>query len=169
LTLVAHNYGTDAIMVGLDLIFTKGDTVPDYHNTQRGFIYAGDDRRFGFAPWDASPGEYFGRYVILSDTHVIRDTVRWHFVVSTAGIEEGNGLTSAHLLSSAATIMNGTLRLPAASSPGNASIGRLLDIAGKVVLSLRSGSNDVSGLAPGVYFVRLVAPGSEKSKKVVLE
>jgi hypothetical protein len=46
----------------------------------------------------------------------------------------------------------------------------LLDAAGRKVMELRPGANDVSGLAPGVYFVREVAGSSEQVvvKKVLI-
>ncbi len=51
-----------------------------------------------------------------------------------------------------ATIISGVLFVPRSPDP---SISRsLLDISGREVLSLRPGSNDVSALSPGVYFVR---------------
>jgi YVTN family beta-propeller protein len=72
-----------------------------------------------------------------------------------------------------ATIVRGVLLLPRAEngdSPpqrlrptrrGTVPIFRaaLLDISGKKVMDLRSGANDVSGLVPGVYFVRAVSCG----------
>ena len=52
-----------------------------------------------------------------------------------------------------ATMLHGVLFLdkPQSSSP---SASCLLDISGRQVLELRPGANDVSRLAPGVYFVR---------------
>lgn len=51
------------------------------------------------------------------------------------------------------TIVRGVLRLPGATNlkPQTAS---LLDVSGRRVMDLRPGANDVSRLAPGVYFVR---------------
>jgi hypothetical protein len=53
----------------------------------------------------------------------------------------------------AATIVCGVLFLPGNPSPST-STSWLLDIAGRKVLALHPGPNDVSRLAPGVYFVR---------------
>jgi hypothetical protein len=53
-----------------------------------------------------------------------------------------------------ATIVRGVLNLPV-SSFGIRHSEFLLDATGRHVLDLRSGPNDVSGLAPGVYFLRL--------------
>jgi len=52
-----------------------------------------------------------------------------------------------------ATIVRGALELPRSTSP-SASTSWLLDISGCRALDLHAGSNDVSRLAPGVYFVR---------------
>jgi hypothetical protein len=59
----------------------------------------------------------------------------------------------------AATIVRGVLLLPRDMTelPGNsARVPRpaLLDVAGRKVMELWSGPNDVSGFPPGVYFVR---------------
>lgn len=45
------------------------------------------------------------------------------------------------------SIVRGILRLPAPTA------GTLLDASGRAVLALKAGANDISGLAPGVYFV----------------
>jgi YVTN family beta-propeller protein len=45
----------------------------------------------------------------------------------------------------------------------------LADLSGRKVLDLRPGVNDVSGLAPGVYFVRLEAGVARATAKIVLE
>ena len=60
-----------------------------------------------------------------------------------------------------ATIVRGVLRL-ADGSGTSSSPSWLLDIAGRKVLDLRTGANDVSRLAPGVYFIR-----SEPSAAIV--
>jgi hypothetical protein len=50
------------------------------------------------------------------------------------------------------SIVGRTLSLPAAGSVGSSV---LLDASGRTVMMLRPGANDVSRLAPGVYFVRV--------------
>ena len=47
----------------------------------------------------------------------------------------------------------------------------LLDISGRKVLDLKPGPNDVSGLAPGVYFVRAASRRSSAAscRKVVVQ
>ncbi|MBM3330573.1 hypothetical protein FJY68_01820 [candidate division WOR-3 bacterium] len=52
-----------------------------------------------------------------------------------------------------ATIVRGVLRLAPSASPSS-STNHLLDISGRKVMGLVPGANDVSRLAPGVYFVR---------------
>jgi hypothetical protein len=76
---------------------------------------------------------------------------------------EASGLAAArgrsHPASVDATIVHSTLVLGGADSGQNTERrGDLLDIAGRAVMALRSGTNDVSGLNPGVYFVRLHCP-----------
>jgi hypothetical protein len=44
----------------------------------------------------------------------------------------------------------------------------LLDISGRQVTALHPGPNDLSHFAPGVYFVRLNAPGAQVTRKLVL-
>ena len=51
----------------------------------------------------------------------------------------------------AATILRGVLLLPYSLSPSLPH--SLLDVSGRKVLELKPGANDVSHLAPGVYFV----------------
>jgi YVTN family beta-propeller protein len=72
---------------------------------------------------------------------------------------------------SGATIVRGVLEMPltAYCSPLTAS---LLDISGRKVLDLKPGANDISRLAPGVYFVRerpqTSSPKPQATWKVVL-
>lgn len=46
--------------------------------------------------------------------------------------------------------------------------GRLLDGSGRTVMSVAPGANDVSGLAPGVYFARLETAGRPATRKFVV-
>jgi hypothetical protein len=84
------------------------------------------------------------------------------------GVEESPGV-KARTANRGATIVRGMLCLPDGSSTSS-SPSWLLDIAGRMVIALRPGANDVSRLSPGVYFVRAV--GRELSavscQKVVL-
>jgi hypothetical protein len=69
------------------------------------------------------------------------------------------------------TIVRGVLVLAADRRPGTEDRATLLDIAGRLVMWLRPGTNDVRALSPGVYFVReRLAVGGERSSvtKVVV-
>jgi hypothetical protein len=63
------------------------------------------------------------------------------------------------------TIVRGVLRLEEGSST---SPGRLLDISGRMVKELKPGPNDISRLAPGVYFYRAGASGREQTARLVM-
>jgi hypothetical protein len=83
------------------------------------------------------------------------------------GIEENpKPQASSHRPST--TIVRNVLLLPPSSLLLHPS--SLLDISGRKVLELHSGANDVSGLAPGVYFVRAVGGklSAVSCQKVVL-
>jgi hypothetical protein len=74
------------------------------------------------------------------------------------------------------TIVHGQLWLPRDMTelPGNSDrVPRLLllDAAGRKTMSLRPGANDVSRLAPGVYFVRAVSRelSAASCQKVVIQ
>jgi hypothetical protein len=79
----------------------------------------------------------------------------------------------------AATIVRGMLVLGAVDSRQKTAYraapsdggrcGQLLDAAGRKVLDLRSGANDVSRLAPGVYFVREAQAQAQAVRKVVIQ
>ncbi|MFO7651584.1 MAG: hypothetical protein R6X13_09635 [bacterium] len=80
--------------------------------------------------------------------------------VDIVGVEKGRLKPDAQRITLRPTVVRGVLRLAEdlghdPNSPG--AIGScpasLLDAAGRRVMSLRAGANDVNGLAPGVYFV----------------
>jgi len=73
--------------------------------------------------------------------------------VDVAGLSNGPQEPVVHSLQRVASIVRDVLFLPAKGERRTAD-GELLDISGRMVLDLRPGANDVSGLAPGVYFVR---------------
>ena len=68
------------------------------------------------------------------------------------GIEEEAGRPAVRT-KTLQTIIRGVLMMED-RGPGTGDRAALLDIAGREVLDLRPGANDVSRLAPGVYFVR---------------
>jgi hypothetical protein len=70
-----------------------------------------------------------------------------------AGIEEGRQ-PRANGVRPTVTVIRGVLFLPEASGEKREARGELLDASGRKVLNIRPGANDVSRLAPGVYFVQ---------------
>jgi len=96
---------------------------------------------------------------------VLRDT-------AVTGVGEGQVLHAAGLRSQG-SVVRGVLWQPkkADASPG-LSTGDLLDVGGRRALVLHAGANDLSRLAPGVYFVReeLGTGGDRlgKTRKVVI-
>ena len=52
------------------------------------------------------------------------------------------------------TVVHGVLLMPSASGVEREASGVLLDISGRRAMDLVPGANDLSGIAPGVYFVR---------------
>jgi hypothetical protein len=65
-----------------------------------------------------------------------------------------------------ATVIRGVLFLPEASGEKREARGELLDISGRKVLDIRAGANDVSRLAPGVYFVSERGTKNEEPRTV---
>ena len=79
-----------------------------------------------------------------SSISVIRDV---------AGVEEGHTKPDRRYAVPIPTVVRGVLEMPLTAHRQPLTAG-LLDIAGREVLRLHPGANDVSRLAPGVYFVR---------------
>ena len=72
-----------------------------------------------------------------------------------AGVAEETMSDEREAMSSGPSIVRGVLVLEAVvSRQQTIDRGQLLDAAGRKVMDLRTGANDVSRLAPGVYFVR---------------
>jgi hypothetical protein len=79
-------------------------------------------------------------------------------------INEAGGTPDARRITPGATLVRGILNLPRDMTelPGNSDrVPRLalFDALGRRVLDLKPGPNDVSSLAPGVYFIRKQGPG----------
>lgn len=94
----------------------------------------------------------------------------WDFVTIKynrhAGIEEGGYSPTGRFLP---TIVRGVLDLGAGSRQNTASRVELLDVAGRKVLELKPGANEVRHLSPGVYMVRQAAPfGRDVVQKVIV-
>jgi DNA-binding beta-propeller fold protein YncE len=71
---------------------------------------------------------------------------------SGGGVEESPQFRAARCRPEP-TVVRGVLFLPA-NGDGLRMKGALLDITGRKVMDVHAGANDVSCLAPGVYFVR---------------
>ena len=85
------------------------------------------------------------------------DTSRiWGKVNPVPGVEEREN-SEVRRVKGGATVVRGVLFLPEARVERRESGGELLDVSGRRVLNLKPGANDVSRLAPGVYFVRAVS------------
>jgi hypothetical protein len=69
------------------------------------------------------------------------------------GIEEGTK-SQVEMTKALPTVVRGILFLPGSLCPRVSASPCLLDAAGRKVMSLRPGPNDVRSLAPGVYFIR---------------
>jgi hypothetical protein len=100
---------------------------------------------------------------------------RWSDVISVIrdnppGVAEGRTTLDAARITPEATIVRGVLNLPSSPTPRPSPL--LLDVSGRRVLDLKSGDNDVSRLAPGVYFVRQPRSSGQaaewSSEKVVI-
>jgi subtilisin family serine protease len=88
---------------------------------------------------------------------------RLRMSVPTTGIAESPA-PGVRQAAPASTVVRGVLRLPEPGF-GRDAVGVLLDVTGRCVCPLKPGANDVSGLAPGVYFARV---GAEVSRVVVV-
>ncbi len=107
-------------------------------------------------------------FFVQSEGPVSFNPIVCQFIASPlVGAEEvaGCGLRVA----SSATIVHGVLVLEARGERREAR-AELLDAMGRKVFDLKPGANDVSGLAPGVYFVRAVSRelSAVSCRKVVL-
>ncbi len=88
-------------------------------------------------------------YVYVTDHR----TGLWIYESYEAGIQE---MSSAEIPTPNAgpTIVRGALRMGVDSRQNREYRAELLNVSGRKVLDLHHGTNDVSGLAPGIYFVR---------------
>jgi hypothetical protein len=77
---------------------------------------------------------------------VIRDT-------TPIGVAERSPTPNTSRITATATVIRGVLNLTPDISTLTSDI-TLLDVSGRKVLDLMPGDNDVSRLAPGIYFVR---------------
>ncbi|MCX6842359.1 MAG: hypothetical protein NTX53_08785 [candidate division WOR-3 bacterium] len=112
----------------------------------------------------------FGREFYLFNSSSDTDLVLI-FMPARSGLQAGDPMTTRGQ-AVPPTLLRGVLELPGDRRPGTGDRAALLDIAGRAVLNLRPGPNDVSALAPGVYFVRNEGRGAGdvgRTRKVVLQ
>jgi hypothetical protein len=114
--------------------------------------------------WNPAQNRVYVANYGSSSISVLRD--------SAGGIEESLN-PQAPNPKPAATVIRGVLLWEAYGTRHAAYGAELLDISGRKVLDLRPGPNDVSHLAPGVYFVREPSAASREPpavsvRKVVL-
>jgi hypothetical protein len=88
----------------------------------------------------------------------------WGRIGALAGIEEASGGQTTPV-AGGATIARGVLFVSGLAGSGTSA--SLLDISGRKVMNLQSGVNDVSRLAPGVYFVREEPQASDHKPQAV--
>jgi hypothetical protein len=92
-------------------------------------------------------------------------------VIQYAGVAGSGGVPLVRT-KSAATVVRGVLVLGGVSSRQKTAYrAELMDVSGCKVMNLRTGANDVRGLAPGVYFVRDEGQGTRdvgRTRKVVV-
>ncbi len=88
------------------------------------------------------------------------------WIPAGAGVEESFKPRAASR-QSGPTIVRGVLMLSAAGSRQNTAYrAELLDAAGRKLLDLKPGANDVSRLAPGVYYI-MSGPSSGRARKII--
>ena len=92
----------------------------------------------------------------------------WGKLGSFPGVEETMN-DERVTMNSLPTIVRGVLELPVDSRQHSAYRAELLDISGRKVIELRAGANDVSRLAPGVYFVREQSASSRQHSGFALK
>ncbi|MBM3314963.1 T9SS type A sorting domain-containing protein [candidate division WOR-3 bacterium] len=90
-------------------------------------------------------------FVVQGQGPMTNNPVACQFIPASPVGNEEMGNEESRVERPAATFVRGTLVLSVSLSAIRSS---LFDLSGRRVMRLRSGLNDVSGLAPGVYFVR---------------
>ncbi|MCX7002114.1 MAG: hypothetical protein NTV22_02430 [bacterium] len=121
-----------------------------------------------FTPWTPTlPGDHsYAGQLVAGDMDPSNDVLDGNVYVRTgAGVEEAMN-DERVAMNVGPTMVRGILWLPPATSRKPQAASYLLDISGRRVLGLHPRANDVSHLAPGVYFVRS-ASGVEREAPTV--
>jgi len=103
-------------------------------------------------PQGVISGSCYVKYTVYGPGGTVEAVTPHAFIIgdTVLGVAEGRK-PQATSLKLGATVVHGVLRLPVSLFTIHAS---LFDMTGRQVMTLRPGVNDVSRLAPGVYFIR---------------
>lgn len=148
-------YGPGWVMLQLS---TTGPTGPWQVISGLGGLDAG--RLQWTVPGSVSSSDCYVRYMVIDFYHIPYDTAiaitpRAFTIGDTAPGAAESHKPQALCCKPGVTVVHGVLRLETgAGSSSSPSTSCLLDAAGRKVLDLKPGANDVSRLAPGVYFIR---------------
>jgi hypothetical protein len=150
------------VLGGGAVVFRQDSTTPELRFRQRtdSGSWSEPVSIADHAPASSRPGiAYLGAgvfgVVYLSDTSPVVHGAYFDRSDWVYGIAEQHQ-PPASSLKPQATIVHGVLRLKESTS---SSASCLLDIGGRKIMELHAGANDVSRLAPGVYFIRAEADG----------
>jgi hypothetical protein len=169
------NYGAEGVSGFVVVVFS--DTARDrivYRDSASFRLEGGGE---GYLAFDSVRftvvGNHEGQFWLGTHNHA--DTTEWPFwvVPFVPGVEEA--MNDERGTMSAATVLRGVLWLSEARVETRESRSEVLDVLGRGVLNLKPGANDVSRLAPGVYFVRdepsaaSRQPSAVTVRKVVLQ
>lgn len=135
-------------------------------------VFALEDSEYGI--WNGSnpnyhtAGDTFGNLTMSLVTRTTRMTAAC--IATLAGPYYSVGVAASHepqvsTPKPQATVIRGVLLMPGDRGPGTEDRAALLDVAGREVMRVKPGPNDVNGLAPGVYFVR--RDGAAVSRRVL--
>jgi hypothetical protein len=121
-------------------------------------LNVGDPAHPALAAYYDTPHSAYAAHVAAGRAYIADWGCGLQIVEPTLGVA-GRPTHHAPRITPHAAVVRGVLNLPAFGVQGQAP-GVLLDAAGRRVMDLREGGNDVSRLAPGVYFVRFGAANS---------
>ena len=164
-----HNYSAAIVSGGVFMTVTVGgvqvygdsmcltNMLPYVVDTVSFSAWIGDST-FELVVWIVFPG----------DTYPANDTFR--VLGPVPGVEQVRELAACNSHFTA-TVVRGVLRLTPAASLTPQATNWLLDAAGRKVLGLKPGANDVRHLPAGIYFVRAVSckPSAVSCQKVVIQ